>query len=44
LPGHARYTLTSLNANASKMSTGEVMDALGDILADHVFEEATRGK
>jgi len=44
LPGHPRYTLTSLNANASKMSTGEVMDALGDILVDHVFEEATRGK
>ena len=44
LPGHPRYTLTSLNANASKMSTGEVMDALGDILVNHAFEEATRGK
>jgi tetratricopeptide (TPR) repeat protein len=44
LPGHPRYTLTSLSANASKMSTGEVMDALGDILVDHAFEEATRGK
>ena len=42
-PAPARYTLASLNANASKMSTAQVLKALEDITTEHFFEQALGG-